>query len=160
MLNLEILNRIIALLGTREQKELTDFLHLKKTAFSDWKSSKSNSYRKYLIEISEFFNVSLDYLVYGKETSINKLTPNEQELLNNYNKLSNESKKEALRRTWELTIQNATSSQEKVVVSKSSDSYESRMLKSFRTLSSEAKLELTIMAELMEEMSKAEENVG
>lgn len=90
--NLEILNRIIFLLGKRDQKELTDFLNLKKTAFTDWKSGKSNSYRKYLIEIAEFFNVSLDYLVYGKEdfqtTNEKELTENEQELLEIFNKFN------------------------------------------------------------------------
>lgn len=72
VLVLDILDRIISLLGKKEQRELTDYLGLKKTAFSDWKSGKSNSYRKYLIEISEFFNVSIDYLVYGKERTVDE----------------------------------------------------------------------------------------
>lgn len=62
---MDILDRIIELLGDDDQKKLTDYLHLKKTAFTDWKSGRSNSYRKYLIEIAEFFGVSIDYLVYG-----------------------------------------------------------------------------------------------
>ena len=57
---MDILDRICELLGNSEQQRLTEFLGLKKTAFSDWKSGKSNSYRKYLIEIADFFNVSLD----------------------------------------------------------------------------------------------------
>lgn len=65
--DLDILGRITLLLGSREQQELTEYLNLKKSAFTDWKSGKSSSYRKYLIEIAEFFNVSLDYLVYGKK---------------------------------------------------------------------------------------------
>ncbi len=89
---MEILNRIIVLLGARDQKELTDFLNLKKTAFTDWKSGKSNSYRKYLIEIAEFFNVSLDYLVYGKETEssnkINLMNANETTMMNLFRMLS------------------------------------------------------------------------
>lgn len=77
------------LLGSREQRELTNFLGLKSVAFSEWKSGKSKSYRKYLIEIADFFNVSLDYLVYGKEKNSSKieLTVDEQELLTYYNKL-------------------------------------------------------------------------
>ncbi len=66
-MKLDILDRITLLLGTREQQELTKYLGLKSAAFSEWKSGKSKSYRKYLIEIADFFNVSLDYLVYGKE---------------------------------------------------------------------------------------------
>ena len=57
---MDILDRISMLLGKREQRELTDYLQLKNVAFSEWKSGKSKSYRKYLIEIADFFNVSLD----------------------------------------------------------------------------------------------------
>lgn len=95
---MDILDRIIELLGNKDQQELTNYLKLKKVAFSDWKSGKSKSYLKYLIEISEFFNVSIDYLVYGKEkdSSIPKLSDEEQELLYNYNKLSNINKERIL----------------------------------------------------------------
>ncbi len=52
---MDILDRITMLLGNREQKELTNYLKLNNVAFSEWKSGKSKSYRKYLIEIAEFF---------------------------------------------------------------------------------------------------------
>ena len=71
---LDILDRISKLLNGREQRELTDFLGIKSVAFSEWKSGKSKSYKKYLIEIADFFNVSIDYLVYGKE--INSIQDN------------------------------------------------------------------------------------
>ena len=80
---MDILDRIIMLMGSRDQKELTKYLQLNAVAFSDWKSGKSNSYKKYLIEIAKFFNVSIDYLVYGK-TSDNSLRTDEEEL-QNYN---------------------------------------------------------------------------
>lgn len=91
---MDILDRIIALLGQRDQKELTTYLHLNAVAFSEWKSGKSKSYRKYLIEIAEFFDVSLDYLVYGKEkiSPLEELTPDERELLNCYKKLGEREK--------------------------------------------------------------------
>lgn len=82
---MDILNRINDLLNGREQQELTNYLGLKKTAFSDWKGGKSNSYRKYLIEIAEFFDVSIDFLVYGKEkNSSSDLTDKEQEIIDIY----------------------------------------------------------------------------
>lgn len=84
---MNILDRIIDLLGTADQKQLTDYLGLKKTAFTDWKSGKSNSYRKYLVEIADYFKVSLDYLVYGKENT-NTLSDDAKELLAYYNSLS------------------------------------------------------------------------
>ena len=73
----------------RDQKELTDFLGLKKTAFSDWKSGKSNSYKKYIVEISEFFEVSLDYLVYGKKQEVSE---DVKELLFLYNQMDKSEK--------------------------------------------------------------------
>ncbi|CDF01450.1 putative uncharacterized protein [Ruminococcus sp. CAG:624] len=89
-----ILDRISKLLGNREQRELTTYLGLKSVAFSEWKSGKSKSYKKYLIEIADFFNVSLDYLVYGKEKSSPTvdLTADEQELFKIYKGLSIENK--------------------------------------------------------------------
>ena len=90
MFYLDILDRITELLGNREQQELTEHLKLKKTAYTDWKSGKSKSYRKYLIEIAEFFNVSLDYLVYGKKvfTSDKQLSTGEEECLKYYRLLN------------------------------------------------------------------------
>ena len=72
------------LMGSRDQKELTKYLQLNAVAFSDWKSGKSNSYKKYLIEIAKFFNVSIDYLVYGN-TPDSSLRTDEEELLQDYN---------------------------------------------------------------------------
>ena len=88
---MSILNRIIKLLGDADQKQLTDFLGLKKTAFTDWKNGKSNSYRKYLIEISKYFNVSIDYLVYGIEQN-NELTDTEYKLISLFKTLSDKDK--------------------------------------------------------------------
>lgn len=94
---MSILDRICMLLGDGKQQELTDYLGLKKTAFSDWKGGKSSSYRKYLIEIAEFFNVSLDFLVFGKEQpSIENFTEDEKELLNYYKELDEISKSSVL----------------------------------------------------------------
>ena len=87
---MDILDRISILLEGREQKELTDYLGLKSAAFSEWKSGKSKSFRKYLIEIAEFFGVSIDYLVYGKTqaTGKNAFSEAEETLLCNYHTLS------------------------------------------------------------------------
>lgn len=91
-MNLEIINRILELLGDREQRELTSYLGLKAFAFSEWKSGKSKSYRKYLIEIAEFFNVSIDYLVYGQKvnpgTDEKQLSDGEKECLKYYRLLT------------------------------------------------------------------------
>lgn len=100
---MSILDRICMLLGDGKQQELTDYLGLKKTAFSDWKGGKSNSYRKYLIEIAEFFNVSLDFLVFGKEhANIENITDDEKELLKYYKELDDYEKGRVVGRAEEL----------------------------------------------------------
>lgn len=95
---MDILDRISQLLGDREQKELTKYLGLNSVAFSEWKSGKSKSYRKYLIEIADFFNVSIDYLVYGEEKNspTQELSTDEQRLLHMYSLLSDMEKGEIL----------------------------------------------------------------
>lgn len=87
---MDILDIISMLLGNREQKELTKYLGLNSVAFSEWKSGKSKSYRKYLIEIADFFNISIDYLVYGKEknSSTDNLSENEREMLDVFSKFN------------------------------------------------------------------------
>lgn len=107
---MDILDRITKLLGQRDQKELTTYLHLNAVAFSEWKSGKSKSYRKYLIEIAEFFGVSLDYLVYGKEKNSPEveLTPDEQRLLTYYKKLSDIDKGIVIGRAEQLAESNKT----------------------------------------------------
>lgn len=50
----------------KKQIDLTDYLKLKKSAFSNWKSGRNKSYLRYLPNIAEFFNVTVDYLL-GKE---------------------------------------------------------------------------------------------
>lgn len=100
---MSILDRICTLLGDGEQQELTKHLGLKKTAFTDWKSGKSNSYRKYLVEIAEFFNVSLDYLVFGKEQSnFSSMPEDEKELLNYYKELDDYGKGRVIGKAEEL----------------------------------------------------------
>ena len=65
-----ILNNIMSLLKKQNKKQidLTNYLGLSKNIFSEWKSGRSTSYMKHLPTISEFFGVSVDYLL-GKESS-------------------------------------------------------------------------------------------
>lgn len=49
-----------------EQKALTDYLGISNGVFTDWKSGRLKSYKKYLPQIAEFLGVSVDYLL-GKE---------------------------------------------------------------------------------------------
>lgn len=57
--------RIVGLLEERGLKntDLTEHLGLKPTAVSEWKSGKMSSYQKYIVDISDFFDVSADYIL-------------------------------------------------------------------------------------------------
>lgn len=47
----------------KTQKQLCDALGIGKQTFSNWKSGISSSYTKYLSQIADFFEVSVDYLL-------------------------------------------------------------------------------------------------
>ena len=58
------LERIIEEMRIQEKKqfELTDFLGINKNSFGNWKSGLNKSYRKYVYQISEYLDVSVEYL--------------------------------------------------------------------------------------------------
>lgn len=45
------------------QKQLCEYLGLRKQTFSEWNAGRSNSYQKYLPEIAKFFNITVDELI-------------------------------------------------------------------------------------------------
>ena len=59
------INKIISLLDEKDlnQKDLTDYLGISKSAFSAWKSGTSHSYNKYLGKIAEFLNTPPSELI-------------------------------------------------------------------------------------------------
>ncbi len=65
---MDTLSIISQLLDERKvsQQELCAFLGIGKQAFTNWKSGHTTSYKKYLPQIADFFNVSVDYLL-GKQ---------------------------------------------------------------------------------------------
>lgn len=67
---MEVLNNISILLKEQDKKqiELTDHLGLSKNVFTEWKAGRANSYMKYLPQIADFFNVSVDYLLGREQT--------------------------------------------------------------------------------------------
>ena len=56
---------ILELLQTqnKQQKELTKFLQIGDSSISEWKKGKTKSYLKYIDKITQFFGVSVDYLL-------------------------------------------------------------------------------------------------
>ena len=99
----EILVRISEELARqkRTQSDLIAFLDLPKGAFSNWKAGKSRNFCEHLGAISEFLNVSTEYLVTGKDVQKTITNPREVELLTWYRKLSPE-KQDAIRQMAKL----------------------------------------------------------
>lgn len=59
-----IVDKILFLLDKKglNQKDLTDYLGVKKSVFSSWKSGKSVSFNKYINQIASFLGTTPDYL--------------------------------------------------------------------------------------------------
>lgn len=67
---MDTLTKILGIMKEQRvsQQEICQYLNLTKQTFSDWKSGKSESYLKYLPQIAEYLDVSVDYLL-GKTPS-------------------------------------------------------------------------------------------
>ncbi|MBR6920901.1 MAG: repressor LexA [Clostridia bacterium] len=63
------LENILVLIGSKKgsQRRFTEALGLCPSTVGDWKSGKSRSYTKRLPQIAEYFNISVDSLLRGKE---------------------------------------------------------------------------------------------
>ena len=90
---MELNERIFSLLDQQGKtaKQLGKFLDVSPSSISGWKNEGSFPSSKYLVRISEFFNVSLDYLCTGKDSN-NLLSEDQKELLENYDKLDHRGK--------------------------------------------------------------------
>lgn len=87
---MDINNRIFSLLKEqgKSAKELSKYITVSESSISAWKNNNSYPSSKYIIGISEFLNVSIEYLFYGKETNNSTvLSSDEAELIMNYKEL-------------------------------------------------------------------------
>jgi len=85
---MEINERIFYLLNKQNKtaSSLANYLNIKSSSITGWKNEGSYPSSKYIQKISEFLNVSVDYLVTGNQ-SIETVPSDQQELLNLYNQL-------------------------------------------------------------------------
>lgn len=88
-------NRIVELLKeqNKTQKQLMEYLGLGKTAFTGWKSGTTTSYKKYIGQIADFFDVSIDYLMCNTDIKAKQnpsLTDEQRELIEAYEAASPE----------------------------------------------------------------------
>ena len=90
---MEVNERIFYLLTQQGKKAsaLAEYLGIKPSSITGWKNEGSYPSSKYIQKISEFLNVSIEYLITGKDNLIPNslaITSEEQELLDLYSKLN------------------------------------------------------------------------
>lgn len=78
----------------KKQKDLALYIGLSTSAVSDWKKKGTNPAAENLSVIADFLNISIEYLLTGKEKSSPtvKMTADERELFDLYSNLSIENK--------------------------------------------------------------------
>lgn len=78
----------------KSQKDLCAYIGKEKQVFTNWKSGKNKSYEKYLPQIADFLNVTIDCLL-GRDTSTAS-KGSEEQLLIYFRNLNDFGKKKAL----------------------------------------------------------------
>ena len=88
----------------KKQNELSEFTGISKSTISAWNTRGTNPAADTISTIADFFDVSTDYLLTGKEksSSLYVLSTDEQELLENFKKLSDKSKGRLLEKAEDL----------------------------------------------------------
>lgn len=84
--------RILDLVAKSEfnAKQILNFLELSNSSITDWKRGKAKPSTEAIIKLSNFFNVSTDYLLIGYEKEKAPLSRNEKEWLDLYHQLPDE----------------------------------------------------------------------
>ena len=103
---MKFIDRIETLLEERNEKgtHLADSIGIKNQSFSDWKKRGTIPAADIVLKIADYFNVSIDWLLTGKDKA--GITPDESELLCKYNSLQPHNKNAV------LTLLNALYDQE------------------------------------------------
>ncbi len=80
---MQIIERIYQLLNEKDKRayELCDKLSVRTSTMSTWKTKVTDPPARYLKTIADFFDVSLDYLITGKEAPVRKNTTKEEDEL-------------------------------------------------------------------------------
>lgn len=68
-----LIDRMISIMKQHgiNAKKLTEELNISSSSFTDWSKGKGTPSLDKLVKFADYFDVSLDYLVYGKEKSTN-----------------------------------------------------------------------------------------
>lgn len=88
----DLLKRVYQLMNKQDIKptQLTKQLGMSTSTFTDWGKGKGSPSLKAVMQFAEYFDVSMDYLVYGKEPTASILeisNPEDKDLLNKFHQL-------------------------------------------------------------------------
>lgn len=77
-----VLNRVLDLLREkgRTEKEMAQYLEISITSFTGWKYRESKTFMKHVGSMAEYLDVSVNYLLYGKDEEINEETLSASEI--------------------------------------------------------------------------------
>ena len=75
------------------------YLNIPQGSFSNWKRGMGKLYYSHIDKIADKLEVSIDYLIRGKELNEGSLSQQENELLNNYRRMSLVDQKDLLDKT-------------------------------------------------------------
>lgn len=80
---MKIIERIYQLLEEKDKRayELCEALSIRTSTMSTWKARTNDPPARYMKTISDFFGVSLDYLMTGQEAPVRKNTTQEEDTL-------------------------------------------------------------------------------
>ena len=92
---MSIIERIIAIMEYKQLKysDLANFLNINKSVVSTWKKRKTNPPAELLVQICDFLQVSLDFLITGETDESNiKLNKDEHYIIKLYRQLDDRNK--------------------------------------------------------------------
>lgn len=95
---MSIIERIISVMEKKNLKmaDLSRYLNVYSSVVSNWKTRNTNPPAEYLIQICEFVDEDITYILTGEKTiNIQKLTEEEQKIIEMYNKLTDKNKGKA-----------------------------------------------------------------
>ena len=87
----EMLTRIFKCIGVKRgaQKDLAEYLGIHPNVITNWKNGSNKSYRGYVDEISNYFNVTTDYLLTGEQKEKAPIDVVDEDLREYLNELRN-----------------------------------------------------------------------
>lgn len=161
-----ITERIFVALAQKKlsQKEFAERIEVNEKTVSAWKKNNSLPPSDKISKISDCLDMTVDYLLTGKENQTAILTTDEQALLDNYRQLADASKKELSSKAEELAngVASETNENRQGVFKPVyySDLREKEMLMLFRSLSEHEQAKLIGRAELLVEQDEFKKNIG